>query len=593
MRGHSMVESSIKPYELANRMPLPARWQLSKSRTVAMVIVIAWAGPALCQENPHEKIAEYSKSALLQEGDTERGKSLFMSERLACSKCHNTNGTKTQAGPDLSTVGEKFGRREIVESVLTPSARISEGYETSVLLLYAGKVVSGIIKNVSARSIELLTQNGELIHVDTDDIETQRTSAISIMPEGIHASLSNVEFNDLIEFLVSLKQGDTVTRITHGMPSHIDELHVPVELRPIIDQSLKFDQPVWLGGLPGSSDDFLVIEHQLRRIWLLKQSRQESVEDQGQKKLFLDLGPAAPNEGRLAALAFHPKFLTNQKYYLLERSTLEGQMFVTIVEREVAKGGQRDSGREPRLILKVPQTTGAHFGGWLEFGPDGFLYISFGDSGPQEDPNGNAQNRQILLGKIVRIDVDKQTGDKPYAIPNDNPFTNDPQTLPEIWALGFRAPWRLSFDRLTSDLWVGDVGQDRYEEVDIVRRGENFGWNVYEGFETFSQRYRRESESYTPPIFAYGRKYGPSVTGGFVYRADSHSSFYGKYIFGDYESRRIFAMTQQDRTLKEIRQIGVAPQRIVSFGQDLEGNIYVVGYEGILYKIDFSSARFE
>jgi glucose/arabinose dehydrogenase len=318
-----------------------------------------------------------------------------------------------------------------------------------------------------------------------------------------------------------------------------------------------------------------------------------AVENADDKKLFLDLGPAAPNEGRLAALAFHPSFFTNRKYYLLERVTRDGKMFVTVDERHVSEDGLRDSGREPRLILEVPQTTGAHFGGWVEFGPDGFLYISFGDSGPQEDPNGNAQNRTILLGKIARIDVDRQEGDKPYAIPNDNPFVGDPGTLPEIWALGFRAPWRLSFDRVTGDLWVGDVGQDRYEEVDIVKRGENHGWNAYEGFEAFSNRYRRKTESYTPPIFAYGRKYGPSVTGGFVYRADPHSSFYGKYIFGDYESRRIFALTQQDRTLKEIRQIGIAPQRIVSFGQDLEGGIYVVGYEGILYKIDFSAARFE
>ena len=229
----------------------------------------------------------------------------------------------------------------------------------------------------------------------------------------------------------------------------------------------------------------------------------------------------------------------------------------------------------------------------MEFGPDGCLYMSFGDSGPQEDPNGNAQNRTILLGKIVRIDVDGQEGDKAYSIPKDNPFVGDPGTLPEIWALGFRAPWRLSFDRVTGDLWVGDVGQDRYEEVAIVRRGENHGWNAYEGFETFSSRYRRPSESYTLPIFAYGRRYGPSVTGGFVYRGDPRSSFYGKYIFGDYESKRIFALTQQDRTLKEIRQIGIAPQRIVSFGEDEAGEISVVGYEGLLYKIDFSTATFD
>ncbi len=562
--------------------------------TIAIAVATILFGPAYCQEKPNAEIAEYVKSALLQEGDIERGKTLFASERLSCAKCHSIDGTRSKAAPDLFAAGEKFGRREIIESVLTPSMRIADGYETTMLLLNEGKVVSGIIKNATDQSIELLIQNGELIQVASDEIDARRTSPTSIMPQGMHAILSKVEFNDLIEFLVSLKQGDTAAQISQGMPNRINELARSVQLHPIISNSLKFDNPVWLESLPGSAGGLLVIEHQVRKIWLLLKTKDEStVEDLDRKKLFLDLGPAAPNEGRLVAIALHPNFLSNRKYYLFERVTVDGMMIVNIVEREASKDGQSDSGREPRLILQVPQTTGAHIGGWLEFGPDGFLYISFGDSGPQEDPNGNAQNRALLLGKIIRIDVDRHAGEKAYSIPKDNPFVSDPGTLPEIWALGFRAPWRLSFDRITGDLWVGDVGQDRYEEVSIVRRGENHGWNAYEGFEAFSNRYRRKSENYTPPIFAYGRRYGPSVTGGFVYRADPHSSFYGKYIFGDYESRRIFALTQRDRTLLEIRQIGIAPQRIVSFGQDADGEIYVVGYEGILYKINFSAATFE
>lgn len=563
-------------------------------RIFVALICANLACAVLGQERADEKAADYVKTALLQEGNVERGRSLFHSERLGCAKCHSINGGKSKAAPDLSAVGEKFGRREIIESVLTPSARIAEGYETTVLLLNDGKTLSGAIKSNTAQSLELLTTSGELIQVATYEIDAQRTSPTSIMPEGIHKSLSKPEFNDLIEFLVSLKQGATTTRIVQGMPSHIQELRQPVEVLPIIDPSLKFNQPVWLGSLRGTADQLLVIEHQVRKIWRLQTAKGEApVQEASHKQLFLDLGPAAPNEGRLTALAFHPQYLQNRKYYLLERTTIDGKMFLTVVERQVSEDGLSDAGREPRMILKVPQATGGHFGGWLEFGTDGFLYVSFGDSGPQEDPNGHAQNRQLLLGKIARIDIDKTEGDKPYAIPKDNPFTSDPATLPEIWALGLRAPWRLSFDRVTGDLWVGDVGQDRYEEVDIVRRGENFGWNVYEGFEAFSNRYRRPSENYTPPIFAYARKYGPSVTGGFVYRADPQSSFYGKYIFGDYESRRIFALTQQDRTLKEIRQIGLAPQRIVSFGEDESGQITIVGYEGMLYKIDFSSATFE
>ena len=561
--------------------------------TLAIAFTSIFISSAICQEKPKTESDEYLKAALLKVGDVERGKTLFASDRISCGKCHSADGTRTKAGPDLFAVGEKFGRREIIESVLTPSLRIADGYETTILLLHAGKVVSGVIKNATDKSLELLGANFELTHVAVDEIEARRSSPISIMPQGIETNLSKAEFVDLVEYLVSLKQGESSSRILQGMPDRILELAHPVQLQPIIDDTLKFDQPVWLGNFPGS-DGLLVVEHQVRKVWLLdKQDPESDVENRDRKKLFLDLGPAAPNEGRLAAITAHPNFRANGKYYVLDRVTIDGTMLVAITEREASADRQSDSGRQPRLILSVPQTTGAHFGGWLEFGPDGFLYISYGDSGPQEDPSGNAQNRGLMLGKIVRIDVDHTDIGKAYSIPADNPFMGDPNTLPEIWALGFRAPWRLSFDRKTGDLWVGDVGQDRYEEVSIVQRGENHGWNAFEGFEVFSNRYRRASESYTPPVFAYARRYGPSVTGGFVYRADPRSSFYGKYIFGDYESRRIFALSQQDRTLKEIRQIGVAPQRIVSFGQDAEGVLYVVGYEGVLYKIDFSTALFE
>ena len=174
-----------------------------------------------------------------------------------------------------------------------------------------------------------------------------------------------------------------------------------------------------------------------------------------------------------------------------------------------------------------------------------------------------------------------------------NPFVGVSGARGEIWAYGLREPWRFSFDPVMSDLWVGDVGQDRYEEIDIVRRGENCGWNVYEGFEPFSNRYRREGESYLPPVFAYGRKYGPSVTGGYVYRGNPRSTFDGVYIFGDYESRRIFGLTQANRALKTIRQIGTAPQRIVSFGRDANGELYLVGYEGMIYQIRFGEAVFD
>jgi glucose/arabinose dehydrogenase len=163
---------------------------------------------------------------------------------------------------------------------------------------------------------------------------------------------------------------------------------------------------------------------------------------------------------------------------------------------------------------------------------------------------------------------------------------------PEIWAIGFREAWRSSFDSLTGELWAGDVGQDRYEEVDIVKKGGNYGWNVYEGFEPFSNRYRKEGAQYILPVFAYGRRFGVSVTGGYVYRANRESSFYGVYIFGDYQSQRIWGLTHKEGTLSKVRQIGMSPERIVSFGRDQQGELYLVGYEGTIYKMDFVAAVF-
>jgi glucose/arabinose dehydrogenase len=264
-----------------------------------------------------------------------------------------------------------------------------------------------------------------------------------------------------------------------------------------------------------------------------------------------------------------------------------------LIERVVAEDFKSDSGQPSRRLLKITSVTQDHSGGCIEFGPDGYLYLGMGDTGPQHDPQGHGQDMQLLLGKISRIDVDRRSDGLPYAIPADNPFGGRGDARPEIWALGFREPWRFTFDSVTGDCWVGDVGQDRVEEVAIVRRGENHGWNVYEGFEPFSNRYRKEGSNYIAPVFAYRRKYGNSITGGYVYRGKANASFYGVYICGDYTSKRIWGLTQSNRGLRTVREIAVSPQFIASFGTDEQGNIYVVGYEGMIYKMDFSGAEFE
>jgi hypothetical protein len=263
-----------------------------------------------------------------------------------------------------------------------------------------------------------------------------------------------------------------------------------------------------------------------------------------------------------------------------------GQIFTLLVERRFSADFNSDSGEAPRQLLRIPCATQDHTGGALEFGPDGFLYLGMGDTGPQRDPQGHGQDLTLLLGKILRIDVDRAENGRPYAIPPDNPFHSRDGARPEIWAYGFREPWRFSFDALTQDLWVGDVGQDRIEEVGIVRAGENHGWNVFEGFELFSDRYRREGERYVAPVFSYPHRLGVSITGGFVYRGQRAPAMRGWYICADFESRRVWALTQTNRVLDKIVELGRAPDRAVSFAQRRDGELYLVGHDsGLIYRL--------
>lgn len=544
----------------------------------------------------------YQDAAMRREGSISIGEKLFADEqKAACVKCHTVDGSSRRAGPDLFAIGDKFPRRELVRSILEPSAAIAVGYATTTIETKSGELHDGVVKQSTEAWVELMAADGERERVATADIATQRTSAISLMPEGLHAALSVEEFSDLIEYLASLKQPENALTSNRGMPAVIPKADKPVVLRPFFGEELRFPHAfvhkpgdvrsglVWFGQVPGITNAFLAV-HQTGKIWLLEKNGNADG-----KSLFADCATELFNErgpNGLLGLAFHPKFRDNHKYYLKHQIMEDGKITTVLVEKIAAPDHRRDSGEPSRRLLKIVSVTQDHSGGCIEFGPDGYLYLAMGDTGPQQDPNGHGQNLQLFLAKILRIDVDKRDDGLPYAIPPDNPFVDRTDARPEIWALGFREPWRFTFDALTGDLWVGDVGQDRVEEVAIVRRGENHGWNVYEGFEPFSNRYRKENANYVAPVFAYRRKYGNSITGGYVYRGDKNSSFYGVYICGDYTSKRIWGLTQQNRRLTSVREIGMSPQFIASFGTDEHGNIYVVGYEGMVYKIDFEAGEF-
>lgn len=549
-----------------------------------------------------QNVKEYRDVALNRDGDAARGKALFLNDsKGACSKCHSTDGSSSKAGPDLFAAGDKLPRRDLIESILQPSVNIAVGYGATIIEAKSGEQITGVIKQSTAAFVELLNADGKAIKISTTDIAQQRGSSISLMPEGLQTAFTRDEFVDLIQYLVSLKQPENSLTANRGNTSEIAELAHPVALKPFIGDELRFphhfvQKPgeirsglVWFGQAPGDGNLFFAV-HQTGKIWLIEKNPGED-----RKELFADFAAELFNErgpNGLLSMAFHPRFRENGKYYLKHQVFEDGKIATTLVEKIAGPDRRGDSGKAARRLLKIIATTQDHTGGLIEFGPDGFLYLAMGDTGPQQDPQGHGQDMQTFLGKILRIDVDRVDATRPYAIPRDNPFIAMPGALPEIWACGFREPWRFSFDKVTGDLWVGDVGQDRVEEAAIVRRGENHGWNVFEGFEPFSNKFKKEGVTFIPPIFGYRRKFGNSITGGYVYRGDKKSSFYGAYICGDYTSHRIWALTQENRALKTVRQIATAPQNIASFAQDNAGELYVVGYEGMIYKMDFTTANF-
>ncbi|WP_414662101.1 PQQ-dependent sugar dehydrogenase [Horticoccus sp. 23ND18S-11] len=553
------------------------------------------------QPAPAPALKAYRDFALRRDGNAARGREIFFSERTACAQCHTVDGSGSAAGPDLSAVGDAVPRPDLVTAVLEPSATIAVGYAATLIETQDGERMLGVIKREDAAGLELMGADRIARSVAVGAIKQRTVSDVSLMPPGLHSALSPQEFTDVIEYLVSLKQPANALAGNRGMPDEIPVLAKPVALRPLFTEAQRFPPPVirrgeprlglvWCGQVPGEPDVFLVA-HQSGKIWRMDRRAGGEV-----KTLFGDFGAElfsqrGPNG--LLGFAFHPQFRANRKYYLKHQVLEAGKILTVLSEKVAATDLRADSGEPSRRLWSVASVTQDHSGGCIEFGPDGFLYLGMGDTGPQQDPNGHGQDLRTHLGKILRLDVDRRDAGLPYAIPADNPFRNRADARPEIWAVGFREPWRFTFDRATGDLWVGDVGQNRVEEVAIVRRGENHGWNVYEAFEIFSQRYRREGETYVPPVAAYKRKYGNSVTGGYVYRGDPASSFHGVYVFGDYTSKLIFGLTQEGRTLSAFRQIGTSPESIASFATDERGRIYVVGYEGMIFEIDFTAGDFK
>jgi glucose/arabinose dehydrogenase len=298
---------------------------------------------------------------------------------------------------------------------------------------------------------------------------------------------------------------------------------------------------------------------------------------------FLDISDRVGSSGSeqgLLSVAFHPQFAQNGRLFV-DYTDRSGD---TVISRFQANGDAADPDSET-VLLKIDQPYANHNGGLVLFGPDNYLYIGMGDGGSGGDPQGNGQNRQALLGKMLRIDVDN--GD-PYGIPRDNPWPTGGDARPEVWAYGLRNPWRFSFDRATGDLYIADVGQGEYEEIDIQRAGsaagQNYGWNIAEGGHCFRSQ-SCDTNGMLAPIAEYDHSQGCSITGGYVYRAAAFPSLQGLYFYGDYCSGKIWALSETSPGHWEQRELLQSSASISSFGEDQAGELYLTDLGGKLYQV--------
>jgi glucose/arabinose dehydrogenase len=302
---------------------------------------------------------------------------------------------------------------------------------------------------------------------------------------------------------------------------------------------------------------------------------------------FLDIRPVVLSGGErgLLSVAFHPQYRDNGLFFVYYTNANGDN---NVARYKVSSDPDRADAASGTVLLTIPHPTFAnHNGGQLQFGPDGYLYIGTGDGGSAGDPNNNAQNLNQLLGKILRIDVDHGS---PYAIPPSNPFAQRTGARGEIWAYGVRNPWRFSFDRATGDLWIGDVGQDAYEEVDLQPvtsiGGENYGWRKMEGLHCYNPTSNCIDPGVTFPILEYSHAGGAcSISGGYRYRGTQIPSLQGLYLYGDYCTGTISKAAQAGANWSS-STLFTTTLRISAFGEDIGGELYVMDVaKGIVYKI--------
>lgn len=366
--------------------------------------------------------------------------------------------------------------------------------------------------------------------------------------------------------------------------------------------NLKFKRPVCTAVPPDGSGRIFLVE-QNGRILILPSDRTDR-----ETELFLDISdrqPLVSNEEGLLGFDFHPRFQENGKCYLYYSQQKPRRSVVSEIRISNDDPAKADLSTE-RILMEIPQPFGNHNSGPIVFGPDGYLYIALGDGGSANDPHGNGQNLTTLLGSVLRIDVDSKTGELPYGIPPNNPFAGQADGIRgEIWAYGFRNPWRMSFDRKTGELWLGDVGQNKWEEVNLVVKGGNYGWNAREGFHTFAEQ-KGIAVNHIAPVIEYPHApgmpdqliehgIGLSITGGFVYRGQKIPELEGVYVYADYIIGMIWGLQYRKGKLSRHGVLVDAPlepriekkpviRAIAGFGEDSAGELLILAFDGRIYE---------
>jgi glucose/arabinose dehydrogenase len=347
------------------------------------------------------------------------------------------------------------------------------------------------------------------------------------------------------------------------------------------------DRPVHIAVAGGRSDRLYVVE-QAGAVRVLERTALMDRPFVLAHEPFLDLRRQVESGGEkgLLSIAFHPRYRDEGVFFVNYTARDERGLHTRVSRFKRQTDLQADAASET-VVLRVDQPYANHNGGQLAFGPDGYLYIGMGDGGSANDPHDHAQDPGSLLGKLLRIDIDRADPGLTYAAPADNPFVNRPGYHPEIWALGLRNPWRFGFDAGSAVLYLADVGQNRVEEIDIIRKGGNYGWPVMEGgICTPGVNPICNPTGFEPPLFTYRHPEGRSVTGGFVYRGQAIPGLCGAYLYADYVTRRLWALRVRDGRVSAQAELLRTAGPISSFGQDAEHELYLADHgNGRVYRL--------